>query len=167
AEEFDADTRGWGIGMVGALGTLGHGVASIVFAGINGLPFGWRALYLIGAAPGLLIPWFRRTLRETHRFQAHRTTQARGHPVHDAVQPLRNLARMYPRRMLALSAALLPVAFMMETALTFTSKFLQEVHHYSPANVALLNLTVGVLAPIGNVVAGRLGDRFGRKPVLI
>lgn len=167
AEEFDADTRGWGIGMLGALGTLGHGVASIFFSVINVLPFGWRALYVVGALPLLLLAWFRRTLGETQRFEMHRETRALENGLRQALQPFRNLVRMYPRRMIALCAALVPFAFIIETALTFTSKFLQEVHHYSPANVALLTLTVGVLAPIGNVMAGRLADRFGRKPVMI
>jgi predicted MFS family arabinose efflux permease len=62
---------------------------------------------------------------------------------------------------------LFPIAFVLETSMLFVSKFLQERHGYSPGAVAVLYLTVGVLAPIGNVVAGALGDRFGRKRVMI
>ncbi len=167
AEEFDAHMRGWGIGMLGALGGLGHGLASIVFSFVNVLPFGWRALYVLGVLPLLLLAWFRRTLQETRRFEIHRETRASTHGIRDALQPFRNLVRMYPGRMIVLCAALVPTVFVLATSMTFQAKFLQEVHGYSPVNVATLYLTVGVLSPIGNVVAGALGDRFGRKRVMI
>ncbi len=166
-EEFDADTRGWGIGMLAALGTLGGGVAAIVFSVVNVLPFGWRALYVLGVVPLLLIAWFRRTLSETPRFERHRETRAAAFGLSAALEPFRNLARMYPVRILALCAALFPVAFVFDTSVLFVSKFLQDVHHYSPANVALMYLTIGALVPFGSVMSGRLGDRFGRKRILI
>lgn len=164
AEEFDARNRGWGIGMLGAMGAFGYGVASIMFSLVDRLPFGWRALYVLGVVPLLLVAWFRRSLDETARFAAHRAARAdRG----GVLRPLRSLARMYPGRMLALSAAIVPFAFVTETAMTFASKFLQDAHGYAPRDVAALYLTVGVFGLLGNVVAGGLGDRFGRKAVLV
>lgn len=167
AEEFDARSRGWGIGVLGALGALGHGVASIVFAMVNVLPFGWRAMYLLGIAPLLLLAWFRRTLQETHRFAEHRRTRGRAYDLREAVRPFRNLARMYPARMLVMCSALFPVAFVFETSGFFASKVLQSVHGYSPADVTVLYLTAGVTAPIGNILAGILGDRYGRKWIMV
>ena len=166
-EEFDAEIRGWGIGMMAALGSCGGGLAAIIFSVVNVLPFGWRALYVVGIVPLLLIAWFRRTLRETRRFERHRQGRPAAFGLRAALQPFRGLARMYPGRVLALCASLLPVAFVFETSALFVSKFLQEVHQYSPANVALMYLTIGGLGPIGSVVAGRLGDRFGRKRIII
>lgn len=168
AEEFGARTRGWGIGMLAAMGTLGHGLAALVFAVVNQLPFGWRALYVIGVVPLLMIAWFRRSLGETRRFteQKRRRTEGAGRLL-DVLQPLRSLLRMYPGRLIALCAALLPVAFVLETAVIFVSKTLQEVHGYTPPQIALLFLTVGATAPIGNIIAGAMGDRFGRKRVLV
>ncbi|MGH7357106.1 MAG: MFS transporter [Candidatus Rokuibacteriota bacterium] len=166
-EEFDANVRGWGIGVMAALGSCGGGLAAIVFSVVNVLPFGWRALYVVGIVPLLLIAWFRRTLRETRRFEHHRYARPAAFGLPAVLQPFRSLARMYPGRILALCAALLPVTFVFETSVVFASKFLQEVRHYSPANVALMYITVGGLGPIGSVVAGRLGDRFGRKRIMI
>jgi putative MFS transporter len=163
AEEFDARNRGWGIGMLGALGAFGYGVASLIFSVVELLPFGWRALYGLGAVPLLLVAWLRRTLDETQRFTAHRAAHGSAHPL----QPLRNLIRMYPGRMLALCAALLPFAFVTETAMFFPSKFLQSVHGYAPRDIATMYLTIGVLGLLGNIFAGALGDRLGRKRVLI
>jgi putative MFS transporter len=167
AEEFTADTRGWGIGMVGALGALGHGLASIVFSGVNVLPYGWRALYAFGVLPLLLLPRFRRTLRETPRFARHHEAHQYTTGLWASLEPLRSVARMYPGRMVALCAALFPSALIFETATIFQAKFLQEAHHYAPATVALLYLSIGALVPLGNIAGGALGDRFGRKRVMI
>jgi putative MFS transporter len=167
AEEFGARSRGWGIGVLGALGALGHGVASLVYATVNVMPFGWRAMYLLGVAPLLLLAWFRRSLHETRRFEAHRRSRGRPFDLREAVRPFRNLLRMYPGRMLAMCLALFPVAMILETSGLFVSKTLQDVHGYTPADVTLLYLTAGVAAPIGNIAAGVLGDRFGRKWIMI
>lgn len=68
AEEFPAEHRGWGVGMLGALGSTGHGIAMGLFSQIDNLPYGWRSLYLIGVVPLLLLPYFRKRIPETERF---------------------------------------------------------------------------------------------------
>lgn len=164
AEELRARHRGWGIGILSAMGTLGHGVAALAFSLINWLPYGWRALYVVAVIPLLLIAWFRRSLEETKRFQAQQL-----HPANAwerTVRPVRGLIRAYPGRLIALCGAIFPLAFVLDASLMFVSKTLQEVHGYTPAMVTLLFLTMGVSAPVGNLVAGALGDRWGRKRVL-
>ena len=69
AEELNAGDRGFGIGLLGALGALGHGLAAIVFGFVEFLPFGWRALYAVGVIPLLFLAWFRRGLPETQRLR--------------------------------------------------------------------------------------------------
>lgn len=169
AEEFSAGNRGWGIGILAAMGALGHGLASIVFSVVNLLPFGWRALYVVGVVPLLLLAWFRRSLGETRRFAAQQRLRAEqpGGTLRGLLRPFRSLLRMYPGRLVALCAALFPIAFVLETAMLFVSKTLQESHGYTPPTIAALFLTVGVMAPIGNVIAGVMGDRFGRKRILV
>jgi MFS family permease len=58
AEELDARDRGFGIGLLGALGALGHGLAALVFGFVEVLPFGWRAFYALGVLPLLALAWF-------------------------------------------------------------------------------------------------------------
>ncbi|MCX8072672.1 MAG: MFS transporter [Candidatus Binatia bacterium] len=167
AEEVRARYRGWGIGVLSAFGAFGHGLASVVFALVEVLPYGWRALYALGALPLLLLAWFRRSLRETRRFLTHREQVRAESAWRQGFLPVKHLVRMYPGRLVALCAALLPVAFTLDAALIFVSKTLQETHGYAPAQVTLLFLTVGIAAPVGNLVAGWLGDRFGRKRILL
>jgi len=42
-------------------------------------------------------------------------------------------------------------------------KFLQETHHWSPANVSSLFFFGGALGILGSIIAGRLSDRYGRR----
>jgi MFS family permease len=166
-EELDPDARGWGVGLMAAFGGLGHGLASLLYSQVEVLPFGWRALYVLGAAPLLLLAWLRRDLPETRRFSEYRARRVEQNAGAALLAPLRNLARSHLGRLLALCGAVVPFWFAASTALVFMSKFLQDVHGYTPGTVAILFLAGGSLAILGNVVAGRASDRFGRRPVLL
>jgi putative MFS transporter len=165
AEELQAKDRGWGIGMLGALGSLGHGASAAVFAAVDYLPYGWRSLYLVGVVPLLFLAYFRQKLPETRRFEEHRAARV-DEGLFAGLQPIVHLVRMYPRRVGVLALALFPFDFVVATAYTFMPKTLQEVHGYSPGQVTAIFLVGGALGILGNVIAGQLGDRFGRKPVL-
>jgi putative MFS transporter len=160
AEELAARHRGWGLGVLGALGTMGHGVAALLFAFVEQLPFGWRALYALGALPLLAIAWRRRSLPETRRFEQRR---AHAPGMASALRPVAALLRMYPGRLAVLLAAVLPFEFVVITAMTFMTKTLQQVHGWTPAGVTTLFVTGGALAILGNIAAGIASDRFGRR----
>jgi putative MFS transporter len=167
AEELGARSRGYGLGVLAALGSLGNGLSAVAFGFIDVLPFGWRALYLMGAAPLLLLAWIRRTIPETRRFEA-RAEQAAARDAGPAswFGPALELARRFPGRMALLIAAILPATILMTAAGTFVPKTLLETHGFEPGDVTLMYLTAGVLVLIGNVVAGRLADRIGRRAVI-
>ena len=59
AEEAAAAARGWSNGTLSALYYLGTGVASLVFALVTFLPYGWRAIYVIGALPLFFVAYLR------------------------------------------------------------------------------------------------------------
>ncbi|WP_439815199.1 MFS transporter [Zavarzinia sp. CC-PAN008] len=160
AEEMRPEVRGWALGALAALGAMGSGVASIMFGLVDLLPFGWRALYLLGALPLLGIAWARRGLPETERF-------ARVGAAPSPLAPLLQLARQYPRRVGLLVALIAPMSFAMAPTLFFMAKYLQTDQGYSPANVATVFFLGGSIAFLGNLVAGRLADRVGRRPILI
>jgi putative MFS transporter len=164
AEEFDAGHRGWGIGALGALHACGAGVAGLAFAFVDVLPYGWRALYLIGLAPLLVVAYLRRALPETQRFDAF--VRERGEfRAAPPLAPALDLVRRHPRRIAMLALAVVAIEIAMGPAVFFAPKFLQDVHGWSPAAVAALSLGGGVFAIVGNPVAGWLSDRRGRRPV--
>jgi putative MFS transporter len=166
AEEFDAEHRGWGIGALGALHACGAGLAALAFAFVDVLPYGWRSLYAIGLAPLLIVAYLRRALPETARFDAL-ATQRVAFRASQPLAPAFDLVRRHPRRIAMLALAVVAVEMALGPAAFFAPKFLQDVHDWSPSQVAALNGAGGALAIVGNAVAGWLSDRRGRRPVTV
>jgi MFS family permease len=164
-EEFPAAHRGWAIGMMGAIAAGGHGLGALLFSQIERLPWGWRTLYLFGVVPLVLLPQFLRGVRETRRFtHGRRERQARGDGGR-WLAPLLALARAYPDRAAVLTTAVFLVAVGDVSVFQFTSYYAQTVHGWSPSRYAAMFVLAGAVGVIGNVVAGRLGDRLGRRAV--
>ncbi len=161
-EELAAKDRGWGIGLLGALGGMGYGLAVLLFSLIDSIPFGWRALYLLGAAPLLVLARMRRSLPETRRFAAQRA-QAQASPV---LAPMIAMLRMYPGRLVRVLVVYAPLEFVVSALSFFIAKTLQEARGYEPWQVTILYIVGGTFGVLGNVIAGQLSDRFGRRAVL-
>ena len=169
SEEFPAKHRGWGMGIFGALGALGYGLSAILFSFIEVLPGGWRALYLVGAAPLVLLPIFLRNVPETKRFHEIRQ-QREDQEEHTSsllgwIQPIRDLFTTYPQRMLGVTLACFIYSAAELPVMQFVPYFILEVHGWEPWHFSVLTLVGGIPALLANVAAGRLGDRFGRRPV--
>jgi len=165
-EEMSAAARGWAAGTFSAMDSTGAGLASLVFALVNLLPFGWRAIYVIGALPLFLVAFLRRRLPETRRFEAEQTIHSLRSRVAQALTMLRLLVSEYPGRVTAILLAVAAVGFSFAPALVLMSKYLQQVHHYSPAQVTALYVPGGFIALVISIVAGRTSDRIGRRPVI-
>jgi MFS family permease len=160
AEEVDAAVRGWAIGYLGALTATGYGLAAVIFAMVNVIPYGWRGLYALALIPLTLIIPLRRILPESHRFEAENLAGVRPSNI---FAPMAALFRAYPRRLLMLTSVMFLMSMGGNAAGLFFPKYLQEAHRWSPAQVSSLFLLGGALGIIGNIVAGRLSDRFGRR----
>ena len=160
SEEVDAGVRGWAVGLLAALSSVGFGIAALAFAGINVMPYGWRGLYALALIPLVLIIPLRQVLPESARFERE---QREGVSPRNVLAPVKALFSAYPGRLLMLVA----VAFLGNLGGNpqgfFFSKYLQEAHGWSPANVSSLYFMGGALGIMGNIVAGRLSDRFGRR----
>ncbi len=167
-EEYPALHRGWGIGMLGALGLCGHGLAMLLYSVSAQLPYGWRALYFVGILPVLFFPVFRRKIQETARFRSHEaaaSAQPTGASRSGWAAPLRALAVTHPARAFGIAVVGFLPAVGLISAFQFTGYFIQTVHGWSRGEYAAMVFLAGGLGIIGNVVAGRLGDRFGRRRV--
>ncbi len=163
AEALPAAVRGRAFGWLAIFGAAGHGLAAIAYGFVEHLPFGWRALYLLGALPLPLLWWMRRNLAESPRFTRERASQ--GAPSVRA--KLAALFRTRRGASLALLVAMAGFGASSGAALAFVSKTLQEVHGYSPPDVTRLVIGGGTLALVAYPLAGALSDRLGRRPVLL
>ncbi|MGE0826289.1 MAG: MFS transporter [Candidatus Binatia bacterium] len=167
AEEFDPGVRGWGIGAFAAIESCGAGFAALLFALVGDHENGWRGLYLVGLVPLLLIANWRRTLPETERFATYQRHQRAMGQIEHPLRPVVSLLRMYPGRLVMLSAVVFVVALTEAAAIFFGPKYLQEVHGWTAQSVGLLTLLGGAFAVVGNTFAGWLSDRIGRKRVTL
>src|SRR5271156_2932227 len=160
AEEVDAAHRGWAIGLLGGVSSIGYGLAAVAFASINVIPYGWRGLYAIALGPLVLIIPLRRALPESARFEKEKLEGLK--PV-KLWEPVAQLYSAYPGRLMMMLSIVFLGSMGGNAAGFLFPKFLQETHHWSPGNVSSLFLFGGALGILGSIVAGRLSDTYGRR----
>ena len=166
AEEIAASARGWAAGTLSALEYWGAGVASLIFAAINLLPFGWRSMYVIGALPLFLVAYLRRQLPETQRFEVQAQILQTRSKFHDGLILLRDLVREYPGRITTILIAVAAFGFGIVSASVLSAKYLQSAEGYSPGQVTALFIPGGLVSLALTILVGKLSDRIGRRPVV-
>jgi MFS family permease len=162
AEEINAKARGWSNGAITAFYFVGAGLAAAVFGAVEILPYGWRALYFLGALPLFLVGFLRRHLPETQRFASLGQTSL---SVRAGLTLLKEMARQHPRRVSTVILAASAFGFAISCPTFMAQKYLQEIYHYSPGQVSLLLIPGGLIGLGFSIVAGKLSDRVGRRPV--
>ena len=161
-EEVPAVARGWALGILTAMIALGQGLASVIYAGVEQLPLGWRGAYLVGLIPLLLLIYARRGIRETKAF-----TPPAAKSSGNAFTPLLEVFNQQRSAFLLLVVALLLTYTAAIAGFTFTSHSLQRDHGYSPGQVSSLFIFGGLFVLLANLLGGKLSDRFGRRVILI
>jgi putative MFS transporter len=162
-EMLPARHRGWGVGFLATMGALGAGAAALLYAIVEFLPGGWRALYIIAAVPLLYLAWLRRTLPESALFDGN----ASDGKLRAFWQPFLEIFRDHRRAMTAIALIAATFWFQLTAAINFVSKYLQETHHFEPQEVSFMFIVAGGIAVFGNATAGRISDRIGRRPTLV
>jgi MFS family permease len=166
-EEMAAKARGWANGTMSAMDFTGAGVASLVFSAVNILPYGWRAIYVIGAVPLFLVAYLRRKLPETRRFATQESLIQAKSKTAETLGLLRGLVVEYPGRLLTILIAVSAWGFAISAATLLASKYLQSDYHYTPGDTTLLFVPGGLIGLALSIAAGRLSDRVGRKPMAL
>lgn len=158
AEEIDAVARGSAMGWLNALSTCGYGLAALVFALINWIPFGWRGLYTLAVLPLVLLIVLRRLLPETRRF-----TDLGVQEGMDWLAPWRGLMHASRSRLGALVAITFLVYLGGAPASMLSFKYLEDVRRWSPAQISSMVILAGAFGLLGNIVIGSYSDRWGRR----
>lgn len=154
--------RGWGVGFLAAMGGIGAGLASLLYGAVEFLPGGWRALYIIAALPILYLAWLRRLMPESTMFNRY----ASSNKTSSFWQPFVIVFKSHRGQITAIGLIAAAFWFHVAATMNFMSKYLQEMHDYAPQEISLLYIVAGTLAIMGNVTAGRISDRIGRRPTL-
>jgi len=155
-ESLPAAGRGFFSGILQEGYVIGYLLASVLFAfGFDAL--GWRGMFVVGAAPALLVLYIRTTVDESPAWlagrQAERTTPAQ------ALAAVRNYLPIF------LFMVVLMACF---NALSHGSQdlyptFLEVQHHYDARNTGAIAIVYNIGALCGGIFFGGLSERLGRK----
>jgi len=166
AEEFPAHRRGMVIGVISAFSSFGAVTcAGVVPALLNvdiqnpftGEILGWRAVYLVGIVPLVLVMYARRNLRETKRFEEEVAGKTDKRPL-TAI-----MTGPYRKRVIQLAIIWGLTYLCSQTAVTFWKDFAVNERGFTDGQVAL-SITIAALVSMPLIfLVGPLIDWVGRK----
>src|SRR5262249_13180758 len=113
----------------------------------------------------LFWPQFRQGVVETTRFHHYAATRRSRGPFGDWIHPVVALVRAHPARTAAMAAVAGLLGIGEVSTFQFSSLYAQEAHGWSPGMYSSMVLLAGGIGIVGNIVAGKLGDRIGRRRV--
>lgn len=159
AESFPAAERGTVIGVIQACSSLGAVVCAGVVPLLLRTALGWRAVYVVGLVPLLLLAWARRDVPETPRFVAARASggDLRGRPL------LAIWRSPWRGRVLQLAAIWGLSYLATQNAITFWKDFAIRERGLAEGEVGA-SVAIAALAAMPLVFAvGKALDRIGRR----
>ncbi len=156
-ESIPARWRGRVSGLLQAGYPTGYLLASLVYWLAHG-PLGWRGMFMLGAAPALLVLYIRRNVPESPDWASRQHA-----PRPDLLAVLRRHVPL----------AIYAVAMM--TAFNFYSHgtqdlyvtFLQKEHHFSAGTVTAIAVTYNIGAILGGLGFGTLSQHIGRRRAIV
>jgi MFS family permease len=161
-EEAPDGARAFATGMFALALGAGFGLAVLLLPLADLGNYGWRISFGIGAAVVLLVPLLARNLRETRRYEhVARRTEERGR-VREVFD------RAYRMRFVLLVVAAFLTNVFSAPSSQLTNRYLTHAHDFSNSDVALFRaVTAGLPGVLGVLLAGKLAESRGRRPVTI
>jgi MFS family permease len=161
-EDAPEGARAFATGMFALALGAGFGLSVVLLPLADLGDYGWRISFALSAALVLLVPLIARHLKETHRYvrvARKSTTRQRFRELVDSAYGFRFL-------LLGLAAFLTNVFSAPSSQLT--NRYLTHAHNFTNSDVALFRtVTAGVPGIVGVVLASRLAESRGRRPVTI
>jgi len=171
-ETLPKENRGFFSGLLQEGYAAGYLVAAAAYALLfpwfsrftwQGHPFGWRGMFLVGAAPALLVLYIGGKVEEspawTERRQAPRAAQASG-------EALRGVLR-YGGTFLFLVILMTGFNAFSHGTQDLYPTFLQKDHGFSAQLTGAIAILYNIGALAGGMFFGTLSERIGRKPAII
>ena len=166
SEEMPPEIRGRVNGVFGGCVAIGASIPDALLHPLNQLGIGWRGLFLIGAVPLLLFPFYYRHLAETSAFLARKA--AAGSAPRSSLAGELELLRVllssaYRGRLAAITALWVLVSFWSGSALYSFTLYVFEERGWHPEDLVLLPLGTIPCGLFGYSLAGFAMDRIGRR----
>lgn len=156
-EEFPKDRRGFAVGIIQGMSSLGSVVCAGLVPSLLKTPLGFRTVYLVGAVPLVILIWLRRNVRETQRFLE----------LSPSAQPPRDLFRIFRtpyKKRIPLLATIWALTYLCTyTVVLYWKEFAVQERGLTDRQVsfALMIAAVGSLPLV--FASGKLLDVVGRK----
>ncbi len=163
-EDAPEGARAFATGMFALALGAGFGLAVVLLPLADLGDYGWRISFAVSAALVLLVPIIARHLKETRRYvnvATQSVARSRGR-----VRELFDSAYGYRFLLLGLAAFLTNVFSAPSSQLS--NRYLTHAHDFTNSDVALFRtVTAGLPGIIGVLLASRLAESRGRRPVTI
>lgn len=161
-EEFPVEHRSRALGIVTSMNVLGGVFVGVLgFIGITSTPLGWRAYYLVGLLPLLLIAMGRRSMLETERFEAVGRDEASRKL--DRVSLWEAWRPEFRTTVLAVGLVTFFRYFVVSAGAFWWAYYAQQEVGMSVSRSAMYLGAAGLVGAAGFLVASLLMDRIGRK----
>ena len=166
SEAVKKNERAWMMGIMNLGYPLGYLLAIIMFRLIT--PYwGWRGLFVAAIIPGLIVYFVRRKVMESQRFEAVLNKIKEGSVHRDRIT-VRTLFRgQYRGAAMAASIYWMGNAFTFWSFLAFVPLYLVRVRHLGVAAELTYLGFWQIFYAVIPLLAGWLGDSWGRRPTAI
>lgn len=165
SESLAAEIRGRASGMMGAAASLGAALPAALLQPAVASGYGWRALFVIGALPLLLLPFLWKGVRESEIWLRRCGREAVMPSIRAQLGVL--LAPQLRARFLAMSAVWFVINFWSAATLFFFTYYAFEERGWTPRHIQILAPFALVFALLGYSFAGWLMDRAGRRSATV
>jgi SHS family lactate transporter-like MFS transporter len=157
-ETIPPKTRGIISGLLQAGYPSGFLLASIVYWGLFDY-IGWRGMFMVGAAPALLVLFIRSKVDESPAFEARR---------HQVKRP--GIGSVIQNHFgLLIFAVLLMAAFNSFSHGTqdLYATFLKQEHKFDTRTIGIIGIVLNIGAIVGGIGFGQLSEKIGRRWAII
>lgn len=165
-EEFPPERRGRALGALLMAGPVGAIVVGVLLGvGLQRGPLSWRAFYLVGLVPLLVVTVARRRMSETRAFSEERrraTLEGRAKPA--LLAPWRSPWR---GRLVLVGSVSFIFSLYSSAAVTWWAFYAERERGFSTSLVALFLIAAYGIGTFGYLACGRLMERYGRRPVAL
>lgn len=167
-EEFPAERRARALGTLltfAALGTIAVGL--LLFVGLQDTALDWRAFYLVGLLPLLVLAYYRRRILETRRFIETQQAKRAGRPPEEVerhVPLLEPWRRRYRRNLVLVGLVHMLRSIPLFGSTAWWAYYAERERGFTSVQVSIYIICAYGLGCLGYYVCGRAMERFGRRP---
>jgi MFS family permease len=165
-EDAPEGARAFATGMYALALGAGFGLAVVLLPLADLGDYGWRISFAVSAALVLLVPLMARHLKETERYVRVAVGSAVRSTWHGRIREVFDSA--YGKRFLLLGLAAFLTNVFSAPSSQLTNRYLTHAHDFSNSEVAVFRtVTAGLPGIIGVLLASRLAESRGRRPVTV